>query len=204
MGAVDQLVAVADHEQDRYPAHAAADEADHVEGGLVSPVQVLQHQDGRGGRFELGHQGGGDVMRLRAAVELGLELSAGGAGDVEQRAQGARGEQRIARGPEHAHGAAHRAAELAQQRRLADPSLAAHEHDGAMRAAGDLAQPVRELRQLSRALQELRAVEPRSAAHALHAPMIAARRRAFNRGDETQLRTSGRVVAPPGRSRVGS
>jgi hypothetical protein len=200
MGPVHLLVAIGDGEQQWQRAHTPADEPHDVERRLVGPVQVLQNQDGRALGLELGQQRRSDIMGLGTAIQLRLQVAVGGARDVQQRPQWARGEQWVTRGPQRPHRPGQRAAEGAQERRFADPGLAAHEDQPPVRAADDVREALRELLQMSRTLQKLGGIEPRSAAHAPHAVMIPGLRgRCKRAAHERQRGAGGRAMVELGR-----
>ena len=90
--------------------HLAREQAEHVEGRLVGPVQVLEHQDGRVHRPELAQEALHHGVRRRVRGGELLELAAGRLRDVEQRTERARGEQRVAGSREDPGGGALRTA----------------------------------------------------------------------------------------------
>jgi transposase-like protein len=75
------------------------------------------------------------LVRHRATLDDQPELAAGSLGDVEQRPERARGEERVASAPEDPRRSAALFAEPPDQRRLADACLAANQQDLAARAA---------------------------------------------------------------------
>jgi len=89
-------------------------------------VKVL-HDDDRG-RRELVERGGEHVLARARPVERGEQRPAGLARHVAERAHRARGDQRVAPAPEDAP-RAHGAADLGDERRLADAGLAGHDGD---------------------------------------------------------------------------
>ncbi len=92
-------------------------------------------------------------MRYAAVRREPRELDAGGVGDVQERTERARGEQSLARAPEHPGGHI-QGAELAQERGLADPCLAAQEHHSPA-AGGRLGERLRKRVEDLRALEQL-------------------------------------------------
>ena len=129
MRAMQLLVAVACEQQGGDRLEPSGEEPQHVERGLVRPVDVFEHHHGRRRRLELAHQRNRHLVRLRAALDPDAELAGRLAGHVEQRPEGAGCEQRIARCPENPHRTPDPLAELAQQRGFSDPGLAPHEHE---------------------------------------------------------------------------
>jgi len=113
---------------DQAPARArqaAAEQRHEVQGGVVRPVQVLDHERGR--RAQLVEYRGQQVL-ARAGDGL-RQRSAGLPRRVAQRAERPRGDQRVAGAPQDAVLARHGR----DERRLADPRLAFHDHHGAAR-----------------------------------------------------------------------
>jgi hypothetical protein len=94
-------------------------------------VQVLAHQDGAAPGAGLVHDRRRDLVRLGPAVEQLRELAADLVGDVRERPQRARGEQRVAPAPEDATGLL---PEAPQQRGLAAARLAGEHHERARAA----------------------------------------------------------------------
>ena len=92
-------------------------------------------------------------MPPRTRLDERRQLAADLVGDVEQRAERARREERVARAPEQASLVA---AERAQQRGLADACLAADEHELAAGSFADAGEARAEERQLARALEKHR------------------------------------------------
>ena len=108
-------------------AHEAPPEQRHeVERGVVGPVQVLDDQ--HGGAGERVQRRAQHVLARAVAVERLQHRAAEGPGDVAQRAERARRDQRVARAPEHAP-LVQRLGDRGHERRLADPRLADHGHD---------------------------------------------------------------------------
>jgi len=159
MGAVELVVAVGGHDQDRHRLHPAGEQPQDVQGRLVRPVHVLEDEHGRGRRPQLAGQRRHHRMRHRAPGHDRLQLAAGPLGDLQQRAEGARREQRIAGAPQDPRRLAALVAEPPHERGLADPCLAAHQQQLPASAALDGLQPVGQGRQLGGPLEQ----EPRRA-----------------------------------------
>jgi hypothetical protein len=112
----DLVVAVGHHHHRRRAGHPAADEDQQVQGGLVGPVGVLDHRHHRPAtRVEQVQERAEQAVPGRLGGDQGRQLAAGLAGDVEQRAERARGPQRVAGPPEDAGVAAVAVAEGADQ-----------------------------------------------------------------------------------------
>ena len=100
-------------------------------------MDVLDDHDVGPACAELAQQSSGDVGRSGVVGEQLPELAAGVLGDVHQRAQRARREQRVAGAPEHARRRALLGCERAHERRLSDTRLAADEqHPARVARAG--------------------------------------------------------------------
>jgi hypothetical protein len=131
---------VGQHEQQRQRADAAGQEPHEVQGRLVAPVQVLDHQGARPGLQRVQH-GGEDLVLDAGLAEHGRHLWPELAGDVAERAERARCAQRVAHAPQHRH--RRLSDELAEKDGLADPGLPGEQHDRAparSRAAGTVAE----------------------------------------------------------------
>ena len=120
----DRVAAGHDHQQ-RQRVDAAGEEAHEVGGRLVGPVQVFH--DEHAGRLAQGvqHRGEDLVLGRRVAQACG-DGGPEPARDVAQRAERARGAQRVAHAPQHRH--RHPLGERAEQRRLADARLTDEQH----------------------------------------------------------------------------
>ena len=124
------LLPIGDHQQCRQLRHPAGQRPQHVQGRLVGPVRVLDHDDrGPLGEGHLGQQ------RLEQRVPLAgadAERDAGQLPDhVPERAERPGGDQVLAGAAEQPGLAGRPVRELGQQAGLADPGLAGHEHDAA-------------------------------------------------------------------------
>jgi hypothetical protein len=127
VGAVELVVAIAGEDERGHALDLAREQAQHVEGRLVGPMEVLEHEDGRAPAGQLADERTGDLVRPGLARDELLEVAAGHLGDVEQRTERPRGEQAVAGTPEDARRIVALIAERAQQDRLAGARLAAHE-----------------------------------------------------------------------------
>ena len=107
----------------------AREQRQQVERGVVGPVDVLDDDRGRAAGAERLQQRV-EHRLARAALQRAGERPGGRAGDVVDRAERTRDAERVARAVERAHLA--RAEHGADQRGLADPGLAQHEHDPAL------------------------------------------------------------------------
>ena len=123
----DRVAARHDHQQ-RQRVDAAGEEAHEVGGRLVGPVQVLH--DEHAGRFAQGVQHRGEDLVLgRRVAQAGGDGGPEPARDVAERAERARGAQRVAHAPQHRH--RHPLGERAQEGRLADARLTDEQHQAA-------------------------------------------------------------------------
>jgi hypothetical protein len=93
-----QLVVAVGQDQDgRQLGDPAGQVAQHVQGGLISPVDVLHHQDGRmPGPVQLGPHRGQHRVPLAALRQRPGQLGADLADQVAERSQGPRGAQVVA------------------------------------------------------------------------------------------------------------
>ena len=127
--APSSVVAIGHHEQGRQLLDAPAEELHEVERRLVGPVQVLHDHHGRAGLVPERVEDRGEDGRARdLGVEQGAQRSRQRLGDVPQRSQRPRGEQGIARAPQHAGRVTVELGEALHERGLADARLAADQH----------------------------------------------------------------------------
>jgi hypothetical protein len=97
----DLVVPVGDHQQDGGRTEPAGKEPEQVQGGLVGPVDVLDHQHGRHPALPQPFEQGTEQHLPRCLlVEQLVELTTEGRGDVGQRAQRPRGGQRVTGTPQ--------------------------------------------------------------------------------------------------------
>jgi hypothetical protein len=129
--AADLVVPVGDHHHRGRAPDAPAHVPQHVEGGVVGPVDVLDHQDRRAsGVGELGEHRGEHVV----PGTLGQELfqPRGVAGErVAQRAERPRGDQVVAPADEDPRAPPDAGGERPHHAALADAGLTAEEHHAA-------------------------------------------------------------------------
>jgi hypothetical protein len=134
---VAQLVAVGQHQHARQPRDAPGEVAEHVQGGVVGPVDVLDDQYRRPAGQLLVH-GGED--RLPPGPRLhGLGQGQRGvlrSGHVPERSQRPRRDQVVARAHQHPGLGRRLPREPPDQHRLADPGLTGDEHDRASTLPG--------------------------------------------------------------------
>jgi hypothetical protein len=153
MAQLELVVAVGGEDQDGCGVGLPRQQPQDVEGGLVGPMQVLEHEHRRRAAGELARQRRRDLVRALLAGDDVREVAPGVLGDVEQRAQGARREQRVARAPQDPRGSPMVVGEAAHQRRLAGAGLAGHERHAPARGAAYRVQHRPERVELARALQ---------------------------------------------------
>jgi hypothetical protein len=150
-------VAARQQEQDRQRADPAPEHRDHVEGRVVGPVHVLEHEHGRRRRQpQLRQQQAVDLVRGGAARERAPELRPDRVGEVVQRPERPRDREVVAGPDEDARARADVADEARDERRLADPRLARDDDDPPFAAARRVPRR-REPRQRALALEQLHA-----------------------------------------------
>ena len=127
------VVAVGQHQQGRQAGDPAGQVAQHVQGGLVGPVHVLHHQDGRvPGPVQFGPQRGRHRVPLAALPQRPGQLGADLPDQVAERPQGPRGAQVVAVADEQAPVRRQQPAQRPDQARLADARLPEDEHQPAL------------------------------------------------------------------------
>jgi hypothetical protein len=89
---------------------------------VVGPVNVFHHEERRHPP-DRGQDGGKEPLARRVGLDAELR------GDVVQRTEGSRREERLASCSDHPDAVGHAARQLVQQRGLADPRLADDGHD---------------------------------------------------------------------------
>jgi hypothetical protein len=130
MHAIELVVAVGGDQEQRRLSELAPEQANHVEGGLVGPVDVLDDRDRRRTLPCHPEQRGRNLGR--PLLDRGLQVAAARLGDVEERPQRPGREQRVAAAPEHRRRCSGLVAERADCGRLADAGLADHEDQPAV------------------------------------------------------------------------
>ncbi len=150
---LELVVAVGRDDEGGLRVHLARDEAQDVERRRVGPVQVLEHEDRGRAAPQLVEQGGRDLVGPRGARRDLGELAPDLLGDVEQRAERARREQRVARPPQDARRAPMLVGEEAHERRLAGARLARDERQAPARAVAHGVEHRLQRVELGRALQ---------------------------------------------------
>ena len=136
------VVAIRRHQEGLRTVEAAAEEAKQVDCRLVGPVDVLEDRD-RGARLQRVESGGEDLVPRPVDAEAEL------LGELVQRPERLGREQAVAGAPDDSRLAGSIGGKRPNERRLADPGLAAHEHEAA--GAG------RSRRQMHRERFEIRA-----------------------------------------------
>ena len=127
------VVAVGQHQHRRQAGDPACQVSQHVQGGLVGPVHVLHHQDGRvPGPVQLGPQRGQHCVPLAALGQRPGQLGADLADQVPERPQGPRGAEVVAVADQQAPLGRQQPAQRPDQARLADAGLAGDEHQPAL------------------------------------------------------------------------
>ena len=129
MDRVELVVAVGRDDENGNGLDPAGEQPQDVEGSLVRPVHVFEHEDGRSMRAHVANERRHDLVRLRAALDQCAQLAADAFRYGKKRSERARREEHVAGAPEHAIPLRLLVAELADERRLPDPCLAGHEHE---------------------------------------------------------------------------
>src|SRR5215472_304207 len=142
------LVPVTQDEQALHALYPSADEADNVQGGLVGPVQILDHQDGGTALPQFEEQCRGNFKGLVAVRDALRQRSTRYLGQVVQRSERTRREERLASGPEEARRISGTLAELAQQSRLADARFTLDQGHPAALVIADFGECVRQCLQV--------------------------------------------------------
>lgn len=127
---VQRVVSEAEHEDGRQPAQPAGEVTQHVEGGVVGPVHVLDDEHGRQAAELLDRCGEDVAARLRC--ERPLERPAGTPYGVPQRSERARGQQVVTRADEHPHPLAEGVEERTDHAGLPDAGFAGDQRDGSL------------------------------------------------------------------------
>ena len=123
---VELVVAAGEHEQRPERPDPPGGECQHVERGVVGPVDVLDHEHGRDLARQLAQQGGEHAVDRRAVGQRRRQRPVRLERDVMQRTERARRHQVVARREQHAPGGLGR--ERADEAGLADPGLP-HQQD---------------------------------------------------------------------------
>ena len=126
---VRHVVAVGGEDEAGERVEATGDESEEVEGGLVGPLQVFEHEHGGGRRRGQLGEDGVEHLGLVAARERVGERTGAVAGDVGERAERARGEEIVAAAEQHPTLGEVVVEQLLHESRLADAGLAADEHE---------------------------------------------------------------------------
>jgi hypothetical protein len=158
----DLVVSVGDDQQGGRGTEAAGQEPEQVQGGLVGPVDVLDHQHGRHpGVPQPFEQGAKQHLPRRLVPEQLVEPTANCGGDVGQRPQRPWGGQRVTGAPQDPGSLPVPEGELVDQRRLADAGLTP-DQDQSPASGPSLREPTAEVLERRFSLEEW------------HAPVIVA------------------------------
>ena len=116
---------VGEDEQRRQRVDPAPEHGDRIEGRVVGPVHVLEHEDSRSRRsLELRQQQRVDVVRWRAGGECLLERRRDGSNEVSKRAERPGDREVVTGADEDSRRVVQIAHEARDQGGLADPRLA--------------------------------------------------------------------------------
>ncbi len=159
-----------DHERGD-PAHAGAEQREHVERGLVRPVQILDDDNRRPVRLELAHQRRQTTRGLLTAFDRLRQRTVGHGGHIRERRKRSRGPQGVTPPPENTRRHA-RMTETVDERSLADTALTANENQAPI-ARLRLQETLLEHRHDLLALEQLRlALEIRRCPRQPHARIV--------------------------------
>jgi hypothetical protein len=153
MPALELVVAVRGQDERGHGRNPPREEPQDVERRLVRGVHVLDDEDRRRARLELANERCRDLVRPRSRPCELLQLAARVLGDVEERPEGTRCEERVARAPKEPDALRTELAEASDERSLADAGLSPDEQDASARAPADALQRVAEDRHLGGALE---------------------------------------------------
>ena len=135
--AVQLVVAVGEDQDGRQVGDPPDEETQRVERRVVSPVNVLNNQNGRMlGPGQFGAQGGEYAVAVAAVGHGAAELGSYAAHKVAEWAKGPRGRQIIAVADEHPALGGQMGAQCLDQAGLADPRLAHDQRNGPAPAGG--------------------------------------------------------------------
>jgi hypothetical protein len=151
---VDLVVAEAADGQGRHRSDPRGKQRDHVQGRLVSPVEILDHeQRGRPGA-ELGKQRAGHLVRSSPGVHQLAQLGAAARRHVDQRSERMWRSQRLTGAPQDPDVARLCVAECPQQGGLADSGLAADQDEPPLAGGADPGEQLLERGQVAGAFQK--------------------------------------------------
>ncbi len=153
VGTVQLVVPVGTDRQYRRRFHLAGEQPDDVQGGVVSPVEILQNHDARRACPQLVEERRSDLMGPATPGDHRLEVSGRGVGDVKQRAEWVRRGEGVACSREDSHGLI--GAEASHQRRLADAGLTADENEASGRGLRDRGEVLLERSERFRPLEQI-------------------------------------------------
>lgn len=125
---VEHLVAESEHEDRPQPVESAGQEAEHVEGGVVRPLQILHDKHRRPGPGQLLDRRGEDRIARATVEERSLEHTTGSRRGITQRPQRPRDEQVVAGPAQDADVAVDGGEEGADDARLPDAFLSRQQH----------------------------------------------------------------------------
>ena len=154
VGPAHLVVAVGEDDERRSGLDSAREQADEVERGAVGTVQILEHDHVRRPPAKLVEERGEHVDRPGSPLDEPLELAAGLACDVGERAERPRRLERLARAGEDARRGDVQAERL-DEGGLADARLTADQHELAATRAVDGGERAAERVELGRALEQL-------------------------------------------------
>jgi hypothetical protein len=134
MGRLELIVAEARHHERSGRLDPAGNQPEQIQARLVGPVDILQHGDGGPGGAQFRQERGERLMRPGTAPDQRPEFARHLLGDIEERPERPRREQRITSPPQNPGrltALTEDRGEPAQDRRLADTRLPAQQHQPA-------------------------------------------------------------------------
>jgi hypothetical protein len=123
-----KLIAVGHDHRGAHTLQTVGEQSEYIKCRLVRPLRVVDHHDRRRPSPELAPQRHRHVMRRCSPLDQLSQLAADNLGDVKQRPEWPRREQRIANTPEHPRPASLGVTERSYQCCLPDTRLTGDEH----------------------------------------------------------------------------
>ena len=135
MPVVDLVIAIGEQEHRRKVRNPTTEKSEHVERRTISPMHVIDHQERRRPRAELGEHGREHGVLVGAGRQGVGERPVSSSHRIPQRPQRARRQQVLAGRCEHPHIARERVEKSPDQAGLADPRVT--QHQGGRTVPGD-------------------------------------------------------------------
>jgi hypothetical protein len=164
---LELVIAVGGENEDSGALDLSGEQPEHIERGLVRPVDVLEHEDGRSPGVGLSEQRRGEVVRAALSFEHGSELAPRVVRDVREGPQWPGREERVAGSREDPDVAVQLVAELLHDGCLADPCLARDQHEPTA-STSRLGERIPQLLEHTVPLEQARLLGRRSNRHRQH------------------------------------